>query len=139
MLTPNHCQTFDDYFQQVFISYLKQQFLHVSRIDVVRDRYIVGSINGSTIDKRGSGIRRKFDSTTKLRRKWSEFLKDSNNKDELFKFLANKIILHNLIDKVLVTTYNKSIISNNINITMPECDHEEADTRMAVHLIGAVN
>ena len=124
MLTPNQCQTFDDYFQQVFISYLKQQFLHVSRIDVVWDRYLVGSINGSTIYKRGSGIRRKFDSTTKL---------------PLFKFLANKIILHNFIDKVLITTYNKSVISNNINITMPECDHEEADTRMVVHLIDAVH
>ena len=122
MLTPNQCQTFDDCFQQVFISYLKQQFLHVSRIDVVWDRYLVGSINGSTIDKRGSGIRRKFDSTTKL---------------PLFKFLANKIILHNSLIKCS-SQPTTNLLSQTTSISL--CPN--AITRRQIHewiLIDAVH
>ena len=49
--------TFNEY-AEVFIPHLLQQLQHSSRVDVVWDKYIPGSLKQSTREKRGTGARR---------------------------------------------------------------------------------
>jgi len=89
---PTSCATtFDDYADKVFIPYLLQQLQDIPRLDVVWDTYIPDSLKASTRDKRGKGTRRKVAGQTKLPKNWMEFLRDSENKKELFAFLSSKV------------------------------------------------
>ena len=53
-------------------------------MDVVWDTYVVGSLKEATREKRGKGIRRKVAGQTKLPKQWMSFLRDPDNKTELF-------------------------------------------------------
>ena len=71
--------------------------------------------------------------STKIPGNWTEFLKNSTNKEELFLFLAQKIEHHQFQGKIYVTrTYT------NRYERMPYSNHEEADTRLMVHLLQIV-
>jgi len=83
--------TFDQYADQVFLSYVMKQLESSRRVDVVWDKYIPTSIKESTREKRGKGIRRRVEGSNKLPGNWADFLRDSTNKQELFKFLSSKI------------------------------------------------
>ena len=52
-------------------------------VDVVWDTYITSSIKESVREKRGKGIRRKMAGQNKVPSNWSDFLRDSTNKQEL--------------------------------------------------------
>lgn len=81
--------TFDDYADNVFVPYICNQASQ--RVDVVWDTYVPDSLKESTREKRGKGVRRKVGGGTKLPPKWMQFLRDSLNKEELFKFLTSKV------------------------------------------------
>lgn len=83
--------TFDEYADKVFIPYLQQQLQASKRVDVVWDTYVVGSLKEATREKRGTGIRRKVAGQTKLPKQWMSFLRDPDNKTELFSFLTTKV------------------------------------------------
>jgi len=82
-------RTFDDYTYETFIPYISQQLSTVKRVDIVWDRYVSGSLKEGTREERGKGERLKFTKETRLPAKWSTFLEDSSNKNELFNFLSN--------------------------------------------------
>lgn len=82
--------TFNEYADQVFIPHLLSQLQHSDRVDVVLDT-VPGSLKESTREKRGTGTRRKVSGQAKLRPNWMQFLRDPNNKTELFQFLTSKV------------------------------------------------
>ena len=84
-------ETFKDYANDVFLPYIKHQLENTERVDVVWDSYISKSLKEGTREKRGKGLRRKVADSNRLPGKWQDFLKDSNNKRELFAFLSEKI------------------------------------------------
>ena len=92
--------TFDDYADNVFIPYLRSQ--GSTRVDVVWDAYVPGSLKESTREKRGKGVRRKVAGGKKLPPKWIEFLRDSANKEELFAFLTSKVAAYTWPDRKTV-------------------------------------
>ena len=53
---------------------------HVSRVDVVWDRYIPNSLKSQTRIKRGKGIRRRVEASNVLPKNWQEFLHNDANK-----------------------------------------------------------
>ena len=53
--------------------------------------YVSDSLKQSAQEKRGSGQRRKVFPSTRLPSDWKGFLRIDQNKDELFKFLANNV------------------------------------------------
>ena len=53
--------------------------------------YFANSIKGLTREHRGSGVRTKVSSQTKIPKKWEDFLRDSRNKTELFSFLTVRV------------------------------------------------
>jgi hypothetical protein len=73
---------------------------------------------------------------------WKHFLRNDENKDELFQFLGQECISMDTGNKVIISTLLDSvIISRNGQNTdgLQPCSHEEADTRMLIHVKDAMN
>ena len=68
-----------------------------------------------------------------------DFLWDPNNKKELFEFLTSKVAQFMVPEgKSIYITACESEVSVNGLYPMPDCNHEEADTRMVVHILHAL-
>ena len=128
--------TFDGYANEVFIPYLEKQLKTAKRLDLVWDSYIPDSLKESTRVKRGTGVRRKVSGQTKLPGNWMDFLRDPINKKELFAFLTSKVKeFHWPHGKEIFVTSGETVSSS---IGMGNCNHEEADTRIVVHILHAL-
>jgi hypothetical protein len=55
------------------------------------DVYRTDSLKEATREKRGKGVRRKVSKTCKLPKNHADFLRDSNNKQELFALLTDTV------------------------------------------------
>ena len=131
--------TFQQYAEQVFVPFLRHELQTVNRVDVVWDSYFDSSIKGAATEKQGAGLRRKVNPQTKIPLKWNDFLRDSSNKIELFSFLTNTAARQEVADMIeLYITSDESVISIGNASSMPNCSHEEADTRIVVHLLHSV-
>ena len=109
--------------------FLRRKLQAVNGVDVIWDRYLDSSIKGATREKQSADLRRKVNPQTKIPLKWSDFLHDHSNKIELFSLLTNTAARQEVADKKeLYITSDKSVISIGNASSMPNCDHEEADT-----------
>ena len=94
----------------------------------------------SAREKRDEGQRRKVTSETKLPSKWKMFLQDTTNKEELFSLLTEKVKDFQFPEnKDVNITSGENVFSSSKSSDMQRCDHEEADTRIAVHVLHALN
>lgn len=137
MLPPRQgCKTFLDYREKVFKPYILHQLNTVERLDVVWDRYKADSLKASTRQKRGEGDRLCFKESTPLPSNWSSFLRVDANKEALFGMLAQSITADLQTEKLVISTIGASIkTSKHVNTArLAPCDHEEADTRMLLHV-----
>ena len=76
----------------------------------------------------------------KIPKNWNEFLRDSQNKIELFKFLSEQVRgMHIRGSKAVYAACGTGVIKVRDGAAMTDCTHEEADTRVIVHLLHAVN
>ena len=133
MLKPTPAvKTFHDYSKQVFIPYIKGQLQHAKRVDVVWDEYTPNN-EETTRKKRGKGIRGRVKSLTKLPSNWHEILRMNENKTKPFAFLANRIVFPDFGQQVLCNPPRGDVVSS-----LSPCNHEEAGTRMMVHVADAV-
>ena len=95
-----------------------------------------------TRGKRGSGVRQRVVADNKLPRNWKKFLQVDQNKQELFKYLAECVTSINA-EKQVISTHGKQVLSimpishDHIGRLAP-CNHEEADNRMLLHAADAV-
>lgn len=119
-----------------------------TRIDFVCDRYPEQSIKGSERAKRGSSgstTIKVFGRSQKVPRQWKKFLSSGSNKEEIMEFLFRdwkKLHPSLFKEKEIFVTHrsqchrffvNDENVINNECVDQLECDHEEADTRMALH------
>lgn len=88
---------------------------------------------------RGTGVRRRVTPTNQIPRNCSSFLREDSNKRELFVFLADCISSLDVDGQVITTR------GQDVRCTIPRettslslCTHEEADTRMLLHVADAV-
>ena len=126
--------TFNDYVKNVFIPYLQMQLQSATRLDIVWDTYFLDSLKECTREKRGKVVRRKVSGQAKLPGRWMDFLRDSKNKTEFFTFLTNKIVKFTFPPgKLVYVTAGQSVLHSGSDNLMPDCNHEEADTRIVVH------
>lgn len=143
MLKPGSASTFGKYAREIFVPYLASQMQRATRLDIVWDRYLKLSLKGAAREKRGQGIRRRVTEAAPIPGNWQQFLREDSNKTELFTFLS-KIALETLqIDgKQLVVTDGEEVLCNppvNDLEELSPCSHEEADTRMLLHVAHAAN
>ena len=69
-----------------------------------------------------------------------DLLQDSMNKKELFGFLTSKIEEFSWPqDKAVYVTSGPAVISIGSSSPMNNCNQEEADTRLHVHILYALN
>ena len=129
---------FSDYAKKRIVPYVEGLWAYCDRLDVVFDRYLPDSLKSAVREKRGSGERYKVEGHVKLPRRWADFLHMSENKEELFHFLAKEIFKCRISEqKQLNVTKGSEVLSKNTP-QMPTCSHEEADSRMYVHLLDAL-
>ena len=84
---------------------------------------------------RGSGLCIKFSGPAKLPRKWNDFLRDARNVKELFDLLTDKLrSMRVLENKEAFVSSGDDVISIGTEHVMPQCNHEEADTRIIIHV-----
>ena len=135
LLPTNNIATFNEYADQVFVPHIIKQLENLKRVDVVWNEYISSSIKESTRETQGKGIRRKVAGKHKLPGKWADFLRDKTNKQELFAFLSNKLATFDCPkDKEIIITSGATTLLRGTDRSMAQCDHEEADTRLLIHL-----
>ena len=143
MLKPGATKTFQEYANQVFIPYICGQFQYVSRLDLVWDSYRGDSLKATARAKRGKGVRRRVIESAPIPGNWQNFLRVDLNKKELFTFLS-KSLIQSFIEleatKELVVTDGEQVLSepsqNDLHLLSP-CSHEEADSRMMLHVAHA--
>ena len=75
-----------------FGRHILRYFNNHQRVDVVFDTYSSESIKSGTREKRGEGKRRKVNSETKVPGNWQDFLRVSQNKEELFKVISERLL-----------------------------------------------
>jgi len=134
---------FDSYFDMVFCPRLRHDLKRSSRVDIVWDQYRALTIKGGTIilirEKRGTGTRQRVSASAKVPGNWHKFLADIDNKKELFSFLSIKTAEENYTDdKVVYITAGDQVHHVGNSPPMELCNHEEADTRVLVHLLHAL-
>ena len=138
-LSTTNITTFDEYASCVFGPDIMKLLKTSEKVDVVWDTYITRSIQESTREKRGKGIRRKVAGQNKLPRNWPDLLRDPMNKQELFTFLSSKIasIAWPVGKQVFITSGVRVVGTDTTHFMLP-CNHEEADTRIMIHLLDAL-
>lgn len=141
MLSPGQSITFQDYVDSIFLPFLTNELASVLRLDLVWDRYDPASLKNMTRDKRGQGVRTRVTPSTKISKGWANFLRDSGNKEELFKLLASSISSLKIEGKEVKSTLGTDVITTSVRDQtgkLAPCNHEEADTLMMVHTADAV-
>ncbi len=140
MLKPGAAKTFEDYVHQVFIPYMLGQLHTASRLDLVWDSYIIDSLKSTARAKRGKGIRRHVVASAPIPGNWQSFLHTDLNMKELFSFLSKALVESFTHDsKELIVTDGEEVLSvpqRDIRSLVP-CNHEEADSRMMLHVAHA--
>ncbi len=140
LLTTVNITTFDQYADDVVIPHILKQLERSTRVDIVWDTYITDSLKQSTRDRRGKGTRKKVAGKNKVPGKWNDFLRDETNKKELFHFLSKKIVSANYPEgKQVYITSGTEVFLKGSDQQMQACDHEEADTRLVVHIVHAIH
>ena len=141
ILPPGTVRTSEGYCQTVFGPYIERQLQSVKRVDMVWDAYREGSLKRTTHERRGTGKRRQVTMSTRIPTYWKGFLRNDEDKNELFLLLASYVVSMVIPDeKELYTTSGESVLSssNRMNLTnLAPCTHEEADTRLMAHVLDA--
>ena len=104
------------------------------------DDYRPDSLKAQTREMRGTGIRRRVEPNNAVPKNWAEFLRINENKTELFAFLSREIVTIST-DKQVICTLDRDVIYRQPmdNAGLAPCSHEQADSRMMVHVAHAAN
>ena len=90
-------------------------------------------------ERRGSkwrrGIRRRVEKSSPIPWNWKDFLLISENKTELFSFLASNVTAIET-DKQIISTYHEEILCTQPRdvLGLAPCTQEEANSRIMLHL-----
>ena len=110
--------------------------LFYTRVDVVFDQYKSDSLKSYTREVRDTGERQKVTSNGHVPNNWESFLRNNDNKTELYSLLAKSV--YNVHSGLVYASINTSSVCNKVVRSEITCSHEEADTRMFVHLKHAL-
>ena len=133
-------KTFDSYFDKVFCPRVCHDLKRLTRVDIVWDQYCALMIKGVTSEKQGTGICQRISGAAKIPENWQNFLKNIDSKKELFSFLSKKITEeHFPDDKNVYITAGDQVHHVENSPPIEQCNHEEADTHVLVHLLHPSN
>ena len=75
MLSPGTATTFQGYAASIFVPYVENQLQSSKRVDIVWNVYQKDSLKKATRQKRGSGLRRRVEASSKIPGNWNAFLR----------------------------------------------------------------
>ena len=143
LLKPETSVTFKDYAEDIVLPYLQSWLQNVSRIDIVWDEYFEDSLKTACREARGKGLRRHVTLATKIPKNFPAFLRDEENKKELFALLASYIeSMMPSQGKEIYTTHGPLVLTSHTcrNLTpLTPYNHEEVDTRALLHVADATH
>ena len=127
----------------VLFYYVQNLGSSFDRLDLVFDQYFQSSLKEETRKNRGSGSRFLFTGETTLPKCMGDnFLKNSENKNDLSEFLAQKNIELHQGNKILIVSFKDTVLykpsTHAINLpdtSISECQSEEADQRLIRHTL----
>ncbi|KAL8590645.1 hypothetical protein ACOMHN_011080 [Nucella lapillus] len=144
MVRPTTANTFSEYVSLHIVPYLEAQITSsTQRIDAIWDNYPEeNNLKVLTQQRRRNGPRTRVgDGSTPIpKRDWnSGFLKNEENKKELFSFITTQISKADMDGKLLLSTRFETVLSNKYCdlTTLQPCNHSEVDTRILLHLAHA--
>ena len=127
---PKANMTFDQYAEMLSKGPLGPYFHFNQRIDLVFDTYLEDSLKA----KQTQGVRRRVAGNNKCPGNWTQFLRNTTNKHELYTFLAQKLLTFTYpTGRQLFSTCGERVLSNCVT-SMEDSDYEQADSRMMVHV-----
>ncbi len=139
MLRPGSERTFQNYCTEVFLPYITSQLQHVSRLDIIWDVYVPGSLKTTLLAK---GERELGDVLSHK----MQFLGTGRN---FFALMITRLscspswqdvwlalLLISRLSPHLILMCSASIVRDVSGLA--PCTHEEADTRILLHLEDAV-
>lgn len=139
MLAPGNAKTFSEYATLVFLPYITSQLQHTSRVDIIWDEYFPDSLKADTRKKRGKGTRRRVEPSSSIPGNWQAFLRIDENKMELFAFLSTRIATVETEKQIISTNHKDVLCTQTRDVAgLAPCSHEEADTRILLHVQDAV-
>jgi len=133
MNTPRESKVFEEYCGELKKK-LEKIGRNVQRVDMVFEVYREDSFKSQTRESRGKGLRVAVRKNTPIPKDFQKFLREDDNKSELFQMLTDSFVT--IQDFVVVSTKLEHVLSNGLQ-DLQELDpsnHEEADTRIFVHL-----
>ena len=135
---PKTSETFGQYCSEEIPWKVQQQLGDLKRLDILFDTYKTDSIKVQTRERCWIGVRITVRKETPIAKKFQVFLKNSDNKTELFKMLTINItkIPKNIVE--IMATHLEDVLSNNLDgdlFTLQPCNHKEADTRLLLHAL----
>ena len=140
LLPTVNVSTFDEYADEIFLPHISKQLESCTRVDIVWDIYIPNSIKESTREKEGKESEEKWKvKISCLENGQTFYMMLPINKSCLglfpIKLVAN---VHFPENKELFIKLGSTAIIRGSNWSMGPCNHEEADTRLIVHLQDAI-
>ena len=114
-LKPTKESTFAEYAKTVFVPKVMKELQTVERIDIVFDKYKKDSLKRTTLQKRGTGIRRKVEEQSQAPTNWHSFLRIDKNKTELIRFLSEYIITNIETSKIVVAAFEDRVLTLNVS------------------------
>ena len=135
MHPPRSAKTYGQYCEEEIPSSLTKLTSQVSRVDIVFDICKETTLKSQTRENRGKGIRVSVRQDTPVVKNFKEFLRDDENKRELF-FMIGDSVSSFRSECLIVSTQEDSVKSNQSidTLGLEKCNHEEADTRMFIHV-----
>ena len=111
---PRTSKAFDEYAREDILPNIKLYGATYKRVDVVFDVYRKSTLKGEARMRRGQGIRRRVTGTSKTPINWRSFLRDDDNKTEIFQFLADRIYQTHTTNTILLT--KEEVIGSRISM-----------------------
>ena len=139
-LAPTTSVTLGDYIHEKVIPYILRLLVYVMRLDIAWDIYRTDSLKKSLRDLLGTGIPRKVTLQMKMPTNFADFLRVDSNKQDLFELIALELQQLQLPPgKTVYSSFKDDVIATpEAEITLTKCTHEEADTRLFVHVADQV-
>ena len=139
MVPPTRSLTFSEYVPLHIVPFLKAEMTTtVQRIDAVWDTYPEQNLKSQIQQRRGSSTRTRLEpdgdgSTPIPKRDWQSYLKNVENKKELFSFVSKELVKTDMDGILLISTESEKVLSNKpFDVSaLQHCNHAEADTHLA--------
>ena len=122
---------FNDCAVGVFMHYIRRRLQNVNMLDIMWDHYIKNIIKLNTRESRITGQHRWVMATTPLPRNWQSFLQVDSNKE------AGAVQLPGRSHRKGNITFDTSVKFTRVHkdtTRLEPCTHEEADTRIMLHV-----